>query len=106
MTPRGFTLQNTTPRASLRFSKWHPFHSITYLALSNPFQSMTLVRIINLIQIPNALCIVQKRNPLHFPRIHPLLVNILARLDVSRLAKSGGVASYQNEKTVVETDPF
>ena len=95
LAPRGFTLQNTTLRASLRFSKWHPFHSIIDLALSNPFQSMT-VRITNLVQTPTTLWIVQKRNPLHFPYIHPLVVNILACLDVSRLAKSGGVASYQN----------
>ena len=31
--PRGSTLQNTTPRARLQFSKWHPFHSITDPAL-------------------------------------------------------------------------
>ena len=63
-----------------------------------------VVRIINLVQIQNTLRIVQKRNPLHFLHIHPLLVNILACLDVSRLAKIGGVACYQNEWTVVETD--
>ena len=61
------------------------------------FQSMTVVRIINLVQIPNTLWKVKKRNPLHFPHIYPLLVNILACLDVSKLVKSGGVASYQNE---------
>ena len=80
--------------------------STTDPALSNHFQSMTIVRIVNLIQIPNTLSIVQKGNPLHFPHIHPLPVNILACLDASRLAKSGGVAAYQSEYTVVETDPF
>ena len=53
--PRGFTLQNTTPRATLQFSKWDPFHSITGQALSDPHQFMTIVRIVSLIQIPNTL---------------------------------------------------
>ena len=64
--PRGFTLQNTTPWASLKFPKWHPFHSITDPAWSNPFQSMTVMRIVNLIQTPNTLLIVQKKTPCIF----------------------------------------
>ena len=59
--PRGFTLQNPIPRASLQFSKLHPFLSITDPALSNPFQSITVVRNVNLIQISNTLWIVQKK---------------------------------------------
>ena len=34
---------------------------------------------------------------LFFPHTHPLLINSLACLDVSGVAKSGGVAAYRNE---------
>ena len=53
--------------------------------LSNPFQSMTVVRIVNLIQIPNSWNTLWKGNPLHIPHIHALLVNILACLDVIKM---------------------
>ena len=99
---RGFTLQDTTPRASLQFSKWHgveqPFsiHDSFWELLTLPvFKS----------QIHFELQF-RKWSPLHFPHIEPLLVNILACLDVSRLAKRGWVAAYQKWMDVVETDPF
>ena len=84
--PRGFTLQNTAPRASLQFSKWHPFYSISDPPSSNHFPSMTVVIILK---------------PYSKPK-YTWLVNILACLDDSRLAKSGGVAAYQNEQKLLK----
>ena len=93
---QGVHFAEHNPKGQSAIFKIAPFPLHYWPGPEHPFLMHDSCELLTLFN-SQTLWIVQKRKPLSFPHIHPLLVNMLACLDVSRLAKSGGVAAYQNE---------